>query len=497
MGWADLCRKGCGSILCVVFSWVGAAEAPESLRLLNGDHLQGELVGMHGNRLVFRPAWGGEMEVPIAYAGRLLRHQPPDLQPAAQPEPFHANVQVTFVNGDRMNVIWVGSDETHHHFQTFWGQRVRSRRAWVATIDVLPTPEMMVLSMPLDLTRWRINDMNSATQEPRILGHRFELPGVSSLAYTLPRLPERMVLEFTLVSPTGFPTLGLDFLAKGNPNHPQTGLTFQINGGWMTVRSSSPRGRNEQLFRGQLLQGHGEHLRTHFRLYADLQEKSFLLRVDGQDFQEFAYETDERLVGASDLSIRFSSRNIMTQSVIEDLRIWQHEGPFPEAHPLPKAPRSDVFVLKNGDVLQARLAEMDGDRMQLRLPTGTLIEMEPLRVEQIRFQVDSAFRPRLNRRDLQVSLAGSRDQLTLQLHKLSQERLEGKSELFEELLVIPYAAVWKLVFNPHHHHRMDQRILNGNDTFFFSQMNVFPNAVPGQRVLGNEHGGERPWGRRW
>ena len=440
----------------VAFLLTGFArgENPDILHLLNGDFLQGRVSRLEGSRLVFSPAWGGEIEIPAAYAGRVTRT---GFSRGTSDPNFVPNVRVSFLNGDTLDAQWFYSDNDDHHLKTSWGQTLRAKREWVTQKILLPDPEMLILGMPLDLSHWRMNDISGATHTPEVFTNRVHLNGISSIAHTLPPLPERMILEFTMVSPDGRPGFVLDFLSRGPAQHPQTGLAFHFHGDWLTVRSSSPRGRNQQLFRGQLLRGpRSENIRTHVQLLADLSDKTFLLRVNGIDFQEFDFDTDERLVGARGLSLRLSSRTTMTRSVVEDLRLWRIDGPFPVSEPLPEQPDRPVFVLSNGDVLQANFEKMADGNLHLRLPSGHELIMEPSRLSEIRYLSEDGSRPRLNRRDIKVELSGTGDRLTMELSSLNTDKVSGNSELFRETLTLPFPSVGLLIFNPHHAHRRDE-----------------------------------------
>ena len=116
-----------GGILFVL----GVGVLGTELRMLNGDQLQGEIVGVENGRLRFLPAWETTpLEIPAKYVGELLfASEESDLRKNA----FDA--RIVLGNLDEFEADILEMDEEHARVRMPWGRGCRGTTCgWIKGI---------------------------------------------------------------------------------------------------------------------------------------------------------------------------------------------------------------------------------------------------------------------------------------------------------------------------------------------------------------------------
>ncbi len=452
-----------GFLLRMLLLGVNVYAGSDSLTLLNGDVIQGRFEKLQGTSLQFKPLWAHEtVGIPAAFAGNLqFSSGKPDV-------PFR-DVRLEFVSGGHLQGRLLDVNDNAVVFKTTWGQVLTTRREFIHRLLFLPDEENILFQGTFDDGQWELapseNDASSATVE----GNLLTLRGPTHAGFTLPPLPEKMVVEFSvrnLMQANGF---NFELLARGPPGRLQEGLSFMFGGNWLVARMSQPRGRNRQLFRGTLGHAIQEGEWTRFRFLCDLKTNQIQIWLDGEYYHTFHYDTEADPVDKDQFKIRFLNRNPSTVVEVSDLVVWKTTAAFPEIQiDGLNMPDPGYLRLHNGDVLNADLTEIDKGWVHVQLPQGENISLRRDRVDHITLQAEGHIQPKRRERDVLVRLAGSSDSFTLRLLSLDSEGLTGESDYFVEPLKIPPAFLQQVEFNIHQRIRFDRGMQRQEPLVFLS-----------------------------
>ena len=450
-------------LIAFLLTGVGVCAGTDMLTILNGDLIHGRFEGLEGTSLQFKPLWAEKsIEIPAAYVGHLqLAPNMPEVQPR--------DIRLEFVSGQHLQGRLLDVKEETVILETDWGQTVTAKRELIHRLLFLPEPENMLFQGAMDGERWELGAAEDQDADAVSEGNLIRLRGPAHAGFSLPPLPEKMIVEFSVRNLTHVNVFNLELLAGGPQGRLQEGLSFMFSGSWLTARSSQPRGRNQQLFRGQLDQVIQEGDWVRFRFLCDLKTKQFQIWMNGAFYHTFHYETEEELVGKDQLKIRFHSRNQTSMLEISDVKVWKTSVSFPEMQmDALKMPGQEYLTLHNGDVLRASLTGIDTEWVHLRLPQGEEIALRRDRVDHITLQEKGQIQPKRRGRDVLLRVTGSSDNFTLRLQAMDADGLTGESEYFVEPLKIPPEFLHQVEFNIHQRIRFDREMQRQEPLAFLS-----------------------------
>ena len=430
-------RSGTGAAKTNVPPSVVVARTEDSLTLLNGDRLQGRLVGVDASGVL---TWQHKaMLEPLRCSTVALDKV--ELLPRKAEGSRHQQHIVRLVNGDRLCGDVITLDTTQLVFKTWYAGTLNIARSHLASLSPAAVPTGVLYEGPSeDLTGWLVSGDESVA--PVLAYHKgaLVLPLGRVCGRRIPKLPAKACFDLELGN---WVTAGFLFSFFCDDPRRMEGDAYHVNfsGGRIEFQRRAGEGEERSLGALDLPEQMTGRKRMRVTILADRQERRFTLLLDGRvahefrDTQEFKAKVDHSeyiaFVGMDAASLR-----IFRVSVAP----W--DGRIPKAESEDGAPvERDTLILSNGDNIAGMAYSIAQDSAKFKTAFGELaVPLE--RIASLRF----ANKPVPTNGTVRCCF-NDQDAVTLTLEKLAAETLVGTAEGIGPLK-FPLGACTRLEFNP-------------------------------------------------
>lgn len=415
------------------------------VHFINDNTVDATLIGYEGDALTFLPRW---THVPSTAGFRFLEGISFHRTPSHEAPPPRATLHLT--NGDRLEGELTGVSPQWLEWKSPWGQSLRVRRDMVGRVD-FPPPESMLLDhgvIPPSL--WSLMAPGGNRLEPEPVAGALMLPqGVSAtLTRTLPQLPERFFLEFSMAT-RGVPfNYQMNLLGTHDAVRSPGILILNANQMHLFVREIEANGRMRQIVRVDL-DREGPH-RTRFRVYVDTGKRKGWFAMEGQE--RVGWDLAEHITpGAEGVVFTLRVQQSQTPFFLESYKMARWDGSFPNQQAAPVRPALDSIVLHDNTVIQGRLEGSRENVVLLSVDNGEAREISLDSVSSIQPAVNGRRQPRLRGRNVEIRFPDLPGRLTLALRAIEADALHGAGDAWEEELRVPLNALDSIRFNLVHH----------------------------------------------
>lgn len=417
----------------------------EELLLLNGNRLTGRVLETRGPHLVFQPRWSqvstdiSLREVDsLVFAGERSHR---DLSRAHQ---------LLLVNGDLLAGRLVSLDEHAARWRTPWGAEWTLARAHVREIRFPPPSEDVFVSGTLPLDDWEITPLGRPDHEVFFLAEGDAITvrprAMANLTRRLPRLPKRLVLEFTVRNDTENFSYNISLFNSPGAMRSPGSMVLQTNRRQLNMQVLGAE-RNRHTFWRENLPPGSEHERR-YRLFVDWEANKARLDVNGAPVREFDLPADQKFAGTP-RTLLFQFAHQGSHIRLEGLRLFAWKGDT-DAWDASEAETRDVLVLWGAGPLQGRLLGMKDGRVRFQVADGE-IQTHPLHeLQAIMTRRDGRAVSRARPSDVMVGLGSGRDRLTFSGFSLATDTMTGSGNGWQGELSLPRAEARAAWFNIHH-----------------------------------------------
>lgn len=424
----------------------------DQVHLLNGDRVDGVILGMEGTRLMLEKESTGErVSIPAAYVGHIRRLG------ERMAIDRRSDVRLDYVNGDRLSGRLLGIGEASVELETSWGQRVRSRRNMIRRMEFIPSGPALIWRGPGLLSDWHVEEIGPLTGTVEQAGSALLIPGVRAVSRGMPPLPERFEIQLRMRSEGGRGDFTVQLFSIGSLDLPVGGLHFYSRG----VRLEGV----ENAF------GHGQsvHFRHHtgdlreagrrdFRVIGDLRRGEMLVEFNGEWIGPWKITDPAAMRMQPERIMKITARSPFQRLWVEEILFAAYPYDFPvEREGDAGGGFGDRVLFANGDVLWTTVLDGEGDSVRL-LAEGETLQVPRQRIQSIAFDAQTLSLPRRTSRDMRLHHAGTRDRLTVSLRNFDGSVFRGGGDLWLEDLHLPHSAFRVAVFNIHTKVRRDARI---------------------------------------
>ena len=408
-----------------------APASPEgNLTLRNGDQIHGKLVGADSSGLLVDAPWSPD---PFAISPQNVREwrTPERVRQAAA-----APVRVLFENAYSISGVITGMDAETLRLETPWGQELRFPTERVSKIQHEGRDdEFDGLARP---DRWRLNSITPPDRDilPRRIPGEIAFPGLQghNMVLNLPRLPERFLLEFSVLSSRPEPRYRVALLPRAN-SHPTRNSLFGLQVLPEMLRQQTRGSNNVNVNWNMQVPRFGRY--QHMELYVDQERSMMHLFLNGEFLREWNMA---RAPGS-----RYTDRTAFLMHSfnsppfrLQDLRMREWNGHLPR----PTGGEGDIVVrLRNGEVLRVKALGWEDDRYQLVLEGDRTINLPTAVMERVFLRPVRPPGSRLRRNELETVSHEHGFRLPLRFTGMEGEALLGQSPLTHDTLLVPLDSV--------------------------------------------------------
>lgn len=418
------------------------------ISLLNQDSMVGEIVALEGGALRVRPVWGGEAL--NVYAARMSSYD----RAAGPREKFPANVRLDFANGDHVEARLRGVEGDHVLLETAWNPAARVRIGTVIRMTgVDPGRETPVagIGSPAD---WRVDGMAGLPSQPLLwrdgalhLGLR------NTMARRLSEIPERFVLDFRYALEPAQTNFGvsLDLFSSepGGGNRPWMRFQFSRANMFYTLQGGGRNPRQAEHWREFFPPELFAASEWHVRLYGDFNLNRYVLKINGLQVHDWVTEEFDPPRRDAIRWVSITWQHGTGLLALEEFSLSAWDGVSPRGDPVPTDPEGVAVLLRNGDVIQARLVGTGDEALKLETAPGRTVSLPWRVVARVTFPAGHAHPPRVRARDVRVLQNQRRDRLTLSLESWEDGTITGTSDIWVGPQRLRQTAVDSVQFNIH------------------------------------------------
>lgn len=433
------------AILIFLFAGAGIPSAiPDQLHLRNGSSLTGEVVSARGPQLVFQPRWSQtRAEIQLRDLDALLLSGDP---PSHDLSRSH---RLLLVNGDVLSGRLLSLDDHALRWRTLWGDEWTVVRSHVREIHFPPPEEDVFVSGTFPLGDWEITPLRQPDHEVFYIAEGDAITlrpqAMAMLTREFPRLPERLVLEFTVRNDSETFSYNMSlFTDPGNMRAPGAFLVQSNQRNISLQVLSSGRGHHGH-WRESLPPG-SEHKRR-YRFFVDWEKNRARMDVNGAPLREFDLPSELTQANARRaLTFRFTQQSSHIR--VEGLRLYAWKGGT-EAWDAAETERHDVLALWGRKPLTGRILEIQDGRVRFETRDGEIIQNPLHRIQTLRTRRQGRAAPRGRPSDVLLGFAGSADRIALSGFALESETLTGTGTGWRGKISVPHDEARVVWFNAH------------------------------------------------
>jgi hypothetical protein len=411
-----------------------AARSEDSLHLLNGDRLQGKLLGVDGaaglltwqhkavrEPMHFQTAALDKVELFSRKSAVIAQHQQ----------------LLQLVNGDRLCGDVVTLDATQLVFRTWYAGKLTIARARLSELSpAAGTSDVFYEGPTADLAGWDL-DENEQGPRPAFRRGALLLPAGRSLGRKLPKLPDKVRLELEL---TGWQSAGLMlcFFCKETMSPEGEAYGLNLMGNRVELMRNTTDGDTVSLGAVDVEEQAAMRQRLRMTLLVERKERRFLLLLNGRLMREFKDQHDLKVSGDSFIMQAMGDSALR----LTKFKVSHWDGRVPRLDAAEADSARDTVVLSNGDTLAGEVRAIAQGTVRLTTAFGTL-EIPLDRIGRLRFAGPPPSHPQKGTR----CFFGERDALTVQIEKLADDSITGSAEGIGALK-LPLGVFTALEFNP-------------------------------------------------
>lgn len=413
---------------------VVVAPTVDTLRLLNGDRLQGRLVGVDGV--------GGLLTWQHKAVRELLHFQTSaldkvELLPRKSAGVAHHQQLLQLVNGDRLCGDVVTLDATQLVFKTWYAGTLNIAHTRLAElIPAAGASDVFYDGPTADLTGWDL-DENEQGSRPAFRKGGLVLPAGRSVGRKLPKLPDKVRLELEL---TGWQSAGLMlcFFCKDTKSPEGEAYGLHLMGNRVELMHNTTDGDTASLGAVDLEEQAAMRQRLQVTLLVERKERRFLLLLNGRLVREFKDQRDLKDGGESFILQTMEASALR----LIKFKVSRWDGRVPRLDAAETDNARDTVVLTNGDTLAGEVRAIAQGRVRFTTAFGTL-EIPLDRIGRLRF----AGPPPVAATKGTRCFFNEQDALTVQIEKLAEETITGSADGIG-VLKLPLGIFTALEFNP-------------------------------------------------
>ncbi|MCX7006691.1 MAG: hypothetical protein NTY53_05485 [Kiritimatiellaeota bacterium] len=416
---------------------VVVARTEDSLTLLNGDRLQGRLVGVDGSGVL---TWQHKAMLEPLRCSTVALDKVELLPRKAEGSRQQQHI-VRLVNGDRLCGDVVTLDATQLVLRTWYAGTLNIAHSRLAALSPSAAPTGVLYEGPsADLKGWLVSEDEPTAPALAYRKGALVLPLGRVCGRRIPKLPAMVRFDLELGN---WATASFLFSFFCDDPRRMEGDAYNVNfsGGRIEFQRRAGEGEERSLGALDLSEQMAGRKRTHVTILADRQARRFTLLLDGRmahefrDTQEFKAK-DEHSEYIAFMGMDTASLRIFRVSVAP----W--DGRVPKAENEDGVPvERDTLVLSNGDNIAGTAQSIAQDSAKFKTAFGELaVPLE--RIASLRFANKCAPTSGTVR-----CCFNDQDAVTITLEKLAAETIVGSAEGIGPLK-LPLGACTRLEFNP-------------------------------------------------
>ncbi|MCC5849336.1 MAG: hypothetical protein JJU29_14730 [Verrucomicrobia bacterium] len=407
----------------------------QTLRLLNGDLMHGQVLDARGTDLEFQPRW---TQSPVRIGLRFVNYLLLNSEASAH---FTPKGWIELTNEDRLEGRFLGMDAEWIHWETPWGQKVNARRRMVKTLGFYPQEGEVLLPFVNSMAEWELMDhgrRQGHTQNITMIGGEIILPAGNTVtvARQMPKIPEQFLFEFKLQNSEEPYSSAITLM--GLPAHGRApgSMYLQVNQRHVFAQLISAQNRGGNNWREDL----PPHAQSEqfFQIFVDLNAETALVYLNGRRFKEWEISNEDALVGREDLVFSFRPVQGSGRARLSRVRMLQWDGKTTPQDLGAADRQKDAIFLRNGDMLEGRVVQADGRNLTVEVEAGGSRTFPLADVIEYHPPVPLRATPRRRNRDVEVRLHGNGNRLVYTLTGFDGENWIGEGGAWSAPLEIPH-----------------------------------------------------------
>lgn len=328
------------------------------------------------------------------------------------------NASVLLTNGDTLGGKLVSLDKETLLLDTFYGGKMKINRHMVQSIFPGANNPGILYSGPNDLAEWIIPEGRSGGKI-EIQDETLSMTGFCSIGRDM-KLTEMSKVDFSFEI-AGNCQLQVLFFCNKSISSPHDCYSLYLSSGYIYLQRYGQHGRSGNLGNvnsRDLRAGKGK-----VTLLLDKKNKKFTLLVNDAMVKQWI-DTQDPMEGT------FLCFNNQSQGTIKirDLEISQWNGKIPGGTEVKENENKDVIIFVNGDQVTGKLQSIEQNVTVFKTEYAEL-KIPLQRIKQLQTAAEKQHRARRNAGDVRFSFVNG-DQLTLDLAKIDNGKIVGKSENF-------------------------------------------------------------------
>jgi hypothetical protein len=411
---------------------VVVARTEDSLTLLNGDRLQGRLVGVDGGGVL---TWQHKaMLAPLRC--RLAALDKVELSPRKCEGVEHHRHLAQLVNGDRLSGDVVTLDANQLVLRTWYAGMLTIAHSRLAALTPVAGPFGVLYDGPsADLAGWSMDEADQAAPGLAFRKGALVLSGGRRCGRNIPHMPAKA--RFDLELGNGHDAdFSFSFFSDDPGGMISDAYSLNFAGGGIDFRRMA--GEDRSLGAMDLSEQLAGRKRTHVTILADRQERYFALLLNSRLVDEFRDEQEFKGKGEH---LAFMNNNA-TGLRIYRLTVAPWNGRLPRAGSEDgTAVEQDTLTLANGDNIVGTVRSIARGLAKFETSYGTL-DVPLASIASLRF----ANTPGPTNGTVRCYF-NEQDAVTMALEKLAGESATGTAEGIGPLH-LPLGALTRLEFNP-------------------------------------------------
>ena len=409
-----------------------SARTADSLTLLNGDRLQGRLVGVDGSGVV---TWQHKAMLEPLHCS-LAALDKVDLLPRKSEGIQHHRQLVRLINGDRLSGDVVTLDATQLVLRTWYAGTLNIARPRLAALTPGVEQSHVLYEGPTaDLTGWSKDEADQSGPAPFYRHGALVLPGGRNISRAIAHLPDqvRFDLELGAWQETMFSFV---FFADdpGGAANDAYGVTFASS----TIDFHRTADEERSLGSADISEQLARRRHLPVSILADRKKRYFALLVDGRLVREFRDAKEFTGKGQHISFLNNSGTNLRIYKLI--VSAWNGRLPRTESETEAIAGQ-DLLTLVNGDTIAGAARSIAQGSAQFETTYGALaVPLE--RIATLRFA-----NPAAPTNGTVRCWFNEQDAVTLALEKIAADSISGSAAGIGALK-LPLGALTRLEFNP-------------------------------------------------
>lgn len=409
-----------------------SVRSEDTLTLLNGDRLQGRLVGVEGSGVV---TWRHKaMLEPLHCA--LTALDKVELLPRKAEGVQHHRQFVRLVNGDRLSGDVVALDATQLVLRTWYAGTLNIARSRLAALAPGVEQSHVLYEGPTaDLTGWSKDEADQSGPAPFYRHGALVLPGRRTLSRAIAHLPDQVRFDLELGGWRESDFV-FGFFADDPGGSANDAYGFNFSSG--TVEFHRAADDDRSLGSVDLSEQLAQRKHLHITILADRKKRSFALLLEGRLIHEFHDAQEFKGKGHHIMITSASATGLRLYKLV--VSAWNGRLPRAESES-ETAAGQDLLTLVNGDTMAGITRSIAQGVAQFETTYGALtVPLE--RIATLRFA-----NPAAPTNGTVRCWFNEQNAVTLALEKIAAETITGTAEGIGKLQ-LPLGAFTRLEFNP-------------------------------------------------